>query len=126
MSDGISLSAKQRQDLLAVFGCFSPPVTRVDVYGSRARGDGRPGSDVDLIVDGDVNLATVLRIASALEDSYLSIAADIAAYALLKPGAFADRVRCDAKPLFMAADLAAAPSFRPVDGLPQWYRPIAA
>ena len=126
MNDGIVLTDKQRRDLLTVLGCFAPPITGVDVYGSRARGNARPGSDVDLIVHGDVNLETVLRIASALEDSYLSIGADVTAYALLKPGLFADQVSRHAKPLFSAVDLAAAPIFWPVEGLQQWYRPVAA
>lgn len=126
MTDGITLTAKQRHDLLSVFGRFAPPVTAVDVFGSRARGDASTGSDVDLIVHGDVNLKTVLRIGSALDDSYLSIAADVTAYAMLKDDAFAREVRRAAKPLFSTMDLASAPAFRPVDGLLEWYRPIAA
>lgn len=126
MMDDVLLSVKQRDDLLKVLGCFAPAVEWVDVYGSRARGDARPGSDVDLVLGGALNLGTVLRVASALEDSYLSIAADVTAYALLKPGRFAEQVRRDARRLFSAAELAAAPPFWPVEGLREWYRPVAA
>ncbi|MCP3735986.1 nucleotidyltransferase domain-containing protein [Sphingomonas sp. RP10(2022)] len=123
MSRSIDLTAVQRRRLLEVLGCFAPPVERVDVFGSRVRGTARPGSDVDLVVDGRIDAQTVRRIASALSDSYLGIFADVAAYSLLEDDDFAREVRRDAVPLFDAADLAAAPPFRPVDGLREWYLP---
>jgi predicted nucleotidyltransferase len=126
VTDAIVLTDKQRAELLRVFGAFAPVVQRVDVYGSRARGDAHPGSDIDLIVDGPVKLDTLLRIAGALEDSYLSIFADVTAYNRLEPGRFADQIARDAKTLFDNKDLAQAPPFIPVDGLVEWYRPVAA
>ncbi len=126
MRESILLTDKQRHDLLSVFGCFAPPVTRVDVYGSRATGSARVGSDVDLVVDGPVQPDTVAWIAAALEDSYLSIAADVTAYCMLSDDLFAREVRRTAKPLFNARELANAPPFTPVDGLAEWYRPKAA
>ena len=126
MERAILLTAMQRRRLLEVFGAFAPPVERVDVYGSRARGTARAGSDVDLIVAGSLDQAIVSRIASALNDSYLSIFADVTAYALLQDDGFAATVRREALPLFDASDLAAAPPFSPVDGLREWYRPSAA
>ncbi len=125
MSKAILLTDIQRRRLLEVLGCFAPPVERVDVFGSRARGTARTGSDIDLVVAGPVGADTVRRISSALADSYLSIFADVTAYALLQDDAFAAEVRRSAVPLFDAADLAAAPPFRPVAGLPEWYRPVA-
>ena len=123
MSGSILLTDTQRRRLLEVLGCFAPPVERVDVFGSRARGTARPGSDVDLIVAGPVSAATVRRIASALDDSYLSIFADVTAYSLLEDDGFAREVRRTAVPLFDAADLATAPPFQPVAGLREWYGP---
>jgi predicted nucleotidyltransferase len=123
MSGPIDLTETQRRRLLEVLGCFAPPVERVDVFGSRVRGAAHPGSDVDLVVAGPVSAETVQRIASALDDSYLSIFADVTAYALLQDDDFAREVRRHAVPLFDAADLAAAPPFFPVAGLREWYRP---
>lgn len=74
---------------------------------------------------GDLNHRTVRRVAQALEDSYLSIYADVNAYSLLRQGAFADAVARTAKTLFTADELAAAPPFQPVDGLREWYQPVA-
>lgn len=125
MERTISLTGTQRRRLLEVFGAFAPPVERVDVYGSRARGTARAGSDVDLIVTGPLDHRMIARIASALDDSYLSIFADVTAYSLLQDDGFAAVVRREALPLFDAAELAAAPPFSPVDGLPEWYYPRA-
>lgn len=123
MTVAIDLTETQRRRLLEVLGHYAPPIERVDVFGSRARGTARPGSDVDLVVAGPVSAATVRNIASALADSYLSIFADVTAYDLLQDDSFAGEVRRYAVPLFDAADLAAAPPFRPVAGLLEWYRP---
>ena len=122
MNSQVVLTARQREQLLTVLGCFAPRISRVDVYGSRARGDAEPGSDVDLILAGDLDYAALARIGSALADSYLSIFADVTAYSLLEPGSFAMEVKRDALTLFTAEDLANAPPFRPVDGLREWYR----
>ena len=126
MTGPVILTDKQRRDLLAVCGRFAPPITHVDVYGSRARGDARPGSDVDLMLGGAVSGGTLRLVARALDDSYLSIFADVSAYTLLAAGPFADEVARTAVTLFTAEDLAGAPPFRPVEGLDSWYRPVAA
>jgi len=117
----ILLTPAQRDELLKVFGAFVPAVTRVDVFGSRASGSARPGSDVDLVVDGAVDDAVVARIARALDDSYLSIFADVTSYAALSDDSFGRAVRQSARPLFDAEDLRAAPRFNPVDGRSDWY-----
>lgn len=122
----VVLTLRQREQLLKALGFFAPPITRVDVYGSRARGDALPGSDVDLILAGDLDADTISRVRRALADSYLSIFADVTAYALIQPGPFADEVARDAATLFTAEELAAAPAFAPVSGFLDWYRPRAA
>jgi predicted nucleotidyltransferase len=117
----ILLTTRQRDELLKVFGMFVPAVTRVDIFGSRATGRARPGSDVDLVVDGDIDPATLARMARALDDSYLSIFADVTSYGALGGGAFAEAVRRSARPLFDAGMLASAPPFVPAEGLASWY-----
>ena len=122
VGDGIVLTDVQRVELLKVFGAFVPAVTRVDVFGSRALGTFRAGSDVDIVVDGAVDAVLLDRIAGALADSFLSIFADVTSYAVLADDAFGRAVRRDARALFHADDLAAAPPFVPVDGATGWYR----
>lgn len=125
MTRPVVLTGPQREELLKVAGFFTPPITRVDVYGSRARGDALPGSDIDLVLAGDLDVATVSCVRRALADSLLSIFADVTAYSLLKPGAFADEIARDAVTLFDARELVSAPPFRPMSGLIEWYAPQA-
>lgn len=104
------LTAVQRRTLLEALAPFHHVIERVDIYGSRVRGDHRVGSDVDLMIAGAIDHRLRSRIAGAVDDSWLSIHADVGAYALLAPGSFADRVRHTARPLFSAGELAAAAS----------------
>lgn len=50
---------------------------KVAIFGSRARGDYRPFSDLDVLVDGEVSSATLSVISEALEESNLPIRVDI-------------------------------------------------
>ena len=54
-----------------------PDVTRVVLFGSRAKGTARPESDIDLALDGDISPDTVSRIASDLDDQPLPYRFDI-------------------------------------------------
>lgn len=102
------LTEQQRRVLADVLGRFAPPVQRVDVHGSRANGTARPGSDVDLVLAGPLDASALSRASAALAESYLSIGADLSAYALLADGPFRDRVLATAVPLFDAAALVRA------------------
>lgn len=49
-----------------------PKVTQATVYGSRAKGNFRPGSDLDLCLDGpELTYSDVMRISTALDDLML-------------------------------------------------------
>ncbi|HEX8302738.1 nucleotidyltransferase domain-containing protein [Sphingomonas sp.] len=102
------LTPPQRAALLTVLSHFADRIERVDIYGSRAQGLFRPGSDVDLMLAGPIDWGLLARIKGALDESYLSIFADVAAYALLEAGEFRDQVIATAKPLFERAELLAA------------------
>lgn len=96
----IDLTVQQRGELLQTLAAFVPPIERVDVYGSRAGGIARPGSDVDLVLAGPIDWSKLSRIRGAIEDSYLSIFADVAAYQLLEADGFRDQVVATAVTLF--------------------------
>jgi predicted nucleotidyltransferase len=49
----------------------------VGIFGSRARGDHRPFSDLDVLVKGQPKSATLSRIREELEESRLSVTVDI-------------------------------------------------
>lgn len=104
----IVLTDQQRGVLRKTLADFVPPIERVDAYGSRANGTARPGSDIDLVLAGPIDWAKLSRIRGAIEESYLSIFADVAAYDLMEEGGFRDQVLKTARPLFDRAELLAA------------------
>lgn len=55
-----------------------PAVERAILYGSRAKGNHRPGSDIDLTLMGDrLDLRTLGEIAARLEDSPIPYQVDL-------------------------------------------------
>lgn len=58
-------------------------ISRVALFGSRAMGNARPGSDIDLALWGDLTTRDVGRIALQFEESYLPVTVDVIAYPLL-------------------------------------------
>ena len=119
------LTEQQYQALRRSLAPFARLLERVDVYGSRARGTHRPGSDIDLIVLGSVQLEDLLRIAVALDESGLSISADVTRYSEQLSPAFTVEVARDARPLFTQEELLAAQA-EPVPARSHrdwWYAP---
>ncbi len=62
---------------------FRERISRAALFGSRAMGTHRPGSDIDLALWGDLTSKDVDRIASAFDESYLPVTVDVIAYPLL-------------------------------------------
>lgn len=55
-----------------------PQITRVVLYGSRAKGNFRDGSDIDLTIEGaDVTLSMMLAIENELDDLLLPYKIDL-------------------------------------------------
>lgn len=48
-----------------------PTVQRVILYGSRAKGNFREGSDIDMVLEGDVSQSECFRIENDLDDLLL-------------------------------------------------------
>lgn len=74
----------------AVFARY-PQVSQAILYGSRAKGSYRPGSDIDLTVVGaGLTYADLLRLELALDDLLLPYKIDLSLYAMLDhPGLLA-------------------------------------
>ena len=61
-----------------VFAAY-PEVEQVILYGSRAKGNFKPGSDIDLcLVGSDLNLPSLLKIDTDLDDLLLPYKIDLA------------------------------------------------
>jgi len=59
-------------------------ISSVVVYGSRAKGNYRPGSDIDLTIKGDVlEFAELMQIEDQIDDLFLPYTVDLSQYAQL-------------------------------------------
>ena len=94
----------QREALRTIFARHRHIVQSVFVHGSRVKGKARPGSDVDLVIHGDIEPKDLAAIDRDLEESDLSIFWNLAAYKSLKDGPFKSEVDHWSKPLFTQAD----------------------
>jgi predicted nucleotidyltransferase len=77
MSSG--LSRKELTDLCQVFQSF-PGIRDVVVFGSRAKGTAKPGSDVDLAVKGASDSEIIRLSASLNEETTLPYFFDVVAF----------------------------------------------
>lgn len=75
-----------------------PEIEKALIYGSRARGSYRTGSDIDLALIGDaVTFDLILRIAAALEELPYLYSYDFVDYARLRNQAFKEEIDRDGK-----------------------------
>jgi predicted nucleotidyltransferase len=77
MNDG--LSEKQRTAIQQVLAKFSA-VQQAILYGSRAMGSHRPGSDIDLTLVGNIDLQILNQISTELDDLLLPYEIDLSIY----------------------------------------------
>ena len=109
----IDLTAPQLQALRSVFAPCADRFDAIGVYGSRATGRARPGSDVDLVVYGGRGERLIGELIGRLEDSDLSIFADVLSYDALRSDALRADIDRDTIILFTAQDLRAAEDVEP-------------
>ncbi|GMQ31611.1 nucleotidyltransferase domain-containing protein [Algoriphagus confluentis] len=77
--DKFGLSEKVIQKIQAIFQRH-PHVEKVIVYGSRAKGNFRPNSDIDLVIQGEkVDFSELLQIENELDDLLLPYQIDLSA-----------------------------------------------
>ena len=58
-----------------------PQIDKVVLYGSRAKGNYKNGSDIDLaIIGGDIDLALINKVENELDDLYLPYTFDISIF----------------------------------------------
>jgi uncharacterized protein len=91
MNHGLSeATVKKIQDVLAGF----PQVEKAVLYGSRAKGTFKPGSDIDLTLFGsELSFSLLARIDVALDDLLLPYEMDLSVFNDLKHPALLDHIR---------------------------------
>ncbi|MFN2261972.1 MAG: nucleotidyltransferase domain-containing protein [Psychroflexus sp.] len=64
--------------------CEYPEIDKVVLYGSRAKGNYRKNSDIDLSIVGEVNLDIILNIETKLDDLFLPYEFDLSIFNKIK------------------------------------------
>ena len=84
-----------------------PSIKQVLVYGSRAMGNFREGSDIDMTIisDGTFTYDDLLKITGLFDDSYLPYFVDISDFSKLKNADLIDHIQRNGKILYQRADL---------------------
>ncbi len=78
------LSARDVSAIQAVFKRY-PKVSKALLYGSRAKGNYRPNSDIDLTLQGEnLEYTDLAAIENALDDLLLPYAMDLSIYPLIE------------------------------------------
>lgn len=71
-----------------------PTIRRVVLYGSRAKGSQRPGSDIDLAIVGpEVTQSQLLEIENRLDDLLLPYKMDVSLYHEIRNADLVDHIR---------------------------------
>jgi len=82
-----------------------PELAEVIIYGSRAKGNYRPGSDIDLTLKGErLNLRILNRIANELDDLLLPYSFDLSVYSQIENSDLIDHIQRVGQPLYSASD----------------------
>ena len=80
MNHAFGLSSADLEKIIQVFRQV-PGLEEVVLYGSRAKGNYRPGSDIDLTLKGDkISLKILNRLSNELDDLLLPYSFDLSIY----------------------------------------------
>jgi uncharacterized protein len=91
MNQGLASETADR--IRSVLGRF-PEVDKAVLYGSRAKGNYKPGSDIDLTLFGpDLNATVLSRISSELDDLLLPYKIDISIFAHITHSDLIEHIR---------------------------------
>lgn len=91
MNHGLSTNTVER--IVSVLARY-PEIEKAVLYGSRAQGNYRNGSDIDLTLFGDgLNFSLLTRLANELDDLLLPYKFDLSFFANLTHPALIDHIR---------------------------------
>ena len=71
---------KDHIDLIQAVFVQYPQIERAIVYGSRAKGNYKPGSDIDLTIIGDLDYSNLIKLENQLDDLLLPYKIDLSLY----------------------------------------------
>lgn len=78
--------------ILSIFNKYKN-IEKVIIYGSRAKGDYKEGSDIDLTLIGDLNYNDVIKLKHDLEDSSIPYLVDLSIFKELKTESLLEHIK---------------------------------
>jgi uncharacterized protein len=92
ITDKFGLKDRDLNTIFEIFDRYSE-IQLVHIFGSRAKGTQKPGSDIDLaIMNTGVSDTTIMKIKSELEDSSLPYFVDLVNFPKLKHPEFIEHI----------------------------------
>ena len=101
------LSERQLTVLKQILSLFADEISSVDLFGSRATGDYRPNSDIDLVLRGGIREKQIDRLWTLFHESNLPVSVDVKSYELTTYPPLKAHMDKVCKPLFTQQDLKA-------------------
>ena len=101
------LSHGELNIILKVLAPFHASIEVACLFGSRACGEFKPYSDIDLVLFGNLEKQQVARIYTLLDDSALGLSVDLLAYSLIQHPPLKLHIDHKAKQLFSHSELKA-------------------
>ena len=95
------LSATELNRILQVLSTH-PKVSQAIIYGSRALGTHRPGSDIDLTLTGNLEWADLQKIETELDNLDLPYSIDISLASQIENPALQEHIEQHGQPLYSA------------------------
>lgn len=78
--------------ILSIFNKYEN-IEKVIIYGSRAKGDFKEGSDIDLTLIGDLNYIDVINLKNEFEDSSIPYLVDLSIFKELKTESLLEHIK---------------------------------
>lgn len=99
------LSARQLDTIAGILARHCPHLERAALFGSRAMGNYQAHSDIDLVLYGDIEAATVDRLWTVFHESALPYKVDVQAFHLVKYPPLKRHIETEAKTLFTQSEI---------------------
>jgi predicted nucleotidyltransferase len=94
------LTEEQINLIQSIMSPYRERIDRVSIFGSRATGNYRPNSDLDLVVYGTIDQPSIDRLWTLFDESMLPIKVDLHAYHLISYPPLKEHIDQVAVPLF--------------------------
>lgn len=99
------LSTRQLETIRGILAPYARHITKVALFGSRATGNYRRNSDVDLVLYGDLEEGGIDRLWTLFSESNLPFSVDVKGYELINYRPLKEHIDQVGKLLFTQGDL---------------------